>query len=265
MTLGSGTSAGKYLLNRIPSGTNGKSFFQTYVVTAADRSVLQAAATDDAYRYAYNGVASFLGAISGLYGQHSAWAITKMYYCAFYIARASLCRRGHLIFHVPKDGTPGHTQYELTIAPGQQAVPAKIPSTHKLVANRFKTMGYPAFMQSLTIEGTDPLLWLMEQREFWQYRAGRFPDPELPSILDQIDFGKVQRFLSAYAGDTMGIYLSDPAHALIALPFRLITWSLTADPLQRAVFFAPEDIAHLRKRCLVGKQQVTAISRLVQM
>jgi hypothetical protein len=122
-------------------------------------------------------------------------------------------------------------------------------------------MGYPAFMRSLVIDGCDPLLWLMEQREFWQYRCGRFPDPNLPRILDQFDVGKAQRFLAAYAADNSGIYLSDPAHAVVALPFRLVTWSLSIEPLQGTSVCDAEDIAHLLKRCLVGRQMLTSLSR----
>lgn len=266
MTAPSGSSTGNYLLKRIPSGANARAFFQSYVLSAADQSALSLAAKEDARRYVYNGVASFLGGISGLHGHHAAWAITKMYYCAFYTARAALCRNGHLIFHVPKDGAAtGHTQYEIKVVAGERAtIPDKIPSTHKLVANRFRQMGYPAFMRSLAVDGSDPLLWLMEQREYWQYRSGRFPDPDLPAILDEIEIDKAQRFLAAYADDRSGIYLSDPAHAVVALPFRLVTWSLSIEPLQGAGIITAEDISHLRKTCLVGRQMVTAISRYFQ-
>ena len=64
-------------------------------------------------------------------------------------------------------------------------------------------------MQGLVIDGLDPVNWLMEQREYWQYRSGRFSDPELPSILSQVDFQKLQRFLAAYTEDERGLYLSD--------------------------------------------------------
>lgn len=119
-------------------------------------------------------------------------------------------------------------------------------------------------MRSLTIDGSDPLLWLMEQREFWQYRSGRFCDPDSPNTLDQIEIDRIQRFLAAYDEDSVGLYLSDPAHALIAIPFRLLTWALSVDPLRTASVVTEEDITHLRKSCLVGKQQVTALSRYFQ-
>ena len=255
------SSTGSYLLKRIPSGTAGKLFFQNYVVTASDQSLLQAAAKEDSYRYAYNGVLSFLGGLSGLCSREAGWAIARMYYSAFYIARASLCRNGHLIFHVPKEGTSSHTQYELKVAAGERAEISRIPSTHKLVADRFKKGGYPTFMQGLVVEGDDPLEWLMEQREFWQYRSARFPDPDFPSILAQIDTQKLQRFLSAYEEDKLGVYLSDPGHALIAIPFRLVIWYLSGAPFESTDVFTAEDFAHLRRSCIAGRQQVTAISR----
>ena len=89
MSARSGSSVGGYLLRRIPAGSTGKAFFQSYVVSAADKSILEAAAKEDSYKYAYNGVVSFLAGLSGLYASQAAWTVTKMYYSAFYIARAS--------------------------------------------------------------------------------------------------------------------------------------------------------------------------------
>jgi hypothetical protein len=261
MSAQSGSSAGRFLLKRIPLGTTGKVFFQSYVITAGDQSLLQAAANEDSYRYAYNGVLSFLEGLSGLCRYGAGWAITKLYYSTFYIARASLCRNSQLIFHVPKENASGHTQYELKLAAGERASISKTPSTHKLVANLFQKSGYPIFMRGLAVDGQDPLEWLMEQREFWQYRSARFPDPEFPRILSQIDAQKLQRFLTTYQEDKLGVYLSDPDHAVIAIPFRLVTWYLVGTPFAGADVLTPEDFAHLKRNCIAGRQQMTAISR----
>lgn len=263
MSARSGNSVGGYLLRRMPIDATGKIFFQSYVVSAEDKSNLEVAANEDSYKYAYNGVISFLAGLSGLYAGQAAWTVTKMYYSAFYIARASLCRNHHVIFHVPKNGSLSYTQYELKVAAGERASVSSIPSTHKLVASRFQKGGVPRFMQGLLIDGLDPVNWLMEQREHWQYRSGRFPDPEPPSILSQLDLQKLQRFLAAYAEDERGLYLSDPDHALIAIPFRLITWYLSLAPLAGTNLFTPEDLRYLQKSCSPGGQKITAISRLL--
>jgi hypothetical protein len=263
MSAQSGSGAGVYLLKRIPAGVTGKVFFQDYVVNAIDQSSLAAAAKDDSYRYAYNGIVSFLGALSGLRNNQAAWAVTKMYYSAFYIARATLCRNGHLIFHVPKEGTSRYTQYELKVSAGERASTSSISSTHKLVASLFQKSGYPTFMQGLVIDGLDPINWLMEQREYWQYRSGRFSDPEFPRILAELDTQRLQRFLTAYEQDERGIYLSDPDHALIAIPFRLVTWYLSIASFAGTSLFTPEDFAHLQKSCIAGNQKLTPISRLL--
>jgi hypothetical protein len=261
MSMQSRSTAGSYLLRRIPVGVSGKAFFQSYVVTSNDQSVLQAAATEDSFWYAYNAVLSFLGGLSGLCNRGAGWAITKMYYSSFYIARAFLCRSGHLIFHVPKEGTSSHTQYELKVVAGARAEISRIPSTHKLVADRFKRGGYPIFMQGLVVDGEDPIEWLMAQREFWQYRSARFPDPDFPDILAEIDTQRLQRFLIAYEEDRLGVYLSDPDHAVIAIPFRLVTWYLSEAPFESAGVFSPEDFSHLKRNCIAGGQKLTAISR----
>ena len=262
MTPKSGNNAGNYLLGLVPAGSVPKTFFASYILTAGDATTLRAAAQDDARRYVYNAAVSFLGALAGLHVQHSAWAVTKLYYTAFYVGRAALCRSSHVIFHVPR-GKPGsYTQYEIHARPGWQAtVVDDLPSTHKLVAARFKQVGYPAFMQSLVIDGRDPVVWLMELREYWQYRAGRFSDPDMPDVLEHIDPAKAPRLLEEYAADKTGAYLADRAHAIVSVPFRLLAWALGEDRLLSTGVVDLEDIGYLRRRCRIGGLKLGAIDR----
>jgi hypothetical protein len=104
-------------------------------------------------------------------------------------------------------------------------------------------------------------MWLMNQREYWQYRAGRFPDPDQPNILDQIEPRKIQHLLVDYTNDTKGIYLADPAHAVVSVPFRLVTWALSEDSLLSPGIVDTEDIRYLEKRCCIGRQTLSAISQ----
>lgn len=257
-----GSTAAYYLLGRIPTGTNAKNFLGTYVLSTADQMALASSAREDARRYIYNAVASFLGGIGGLQTQQAAWAVTKMYYTAFYVGRSALCRSGHLIFHVPKEDSKAHTQYEIRLIAGERPrVVDKPSSTHKLVALRFQQFCYPPFMKGLIIDGSDPILWLMDQREYWQYRASRFPDPDFPKVLDQVTIEKAQRLLAEYAADTKGVYLSDPAHALVSVPFRLLEWALSSESLASPGIVGEEELAYLRRRCRIGKQTLNAISR----
>jgi hypothetical protein len=259
-----GRSAAHYLLDRIPTGVTAKTFLKTHPLTSTDVAILAAAAQEDARRYVYNAVVSFLSGIGSLRVQHAAWAVTKMYYTAFYVGRAALCRSSYLIFHAPVESGKGYTQYELDLVTGQRAVLVdKIPSTHKLVAKRFRERCYPRFIAGLTIDGIDPIAWLMAQREYWQYRSVRFSDPDFPETLDQIDINKVQRFLAEYSADTKGLYLSDPTHALLAVPFRLLEWSLSTGSLVSPGIVEAEELAHLRKRCRVGDLNLNAIGRFL--
>jgi len=255
--------SGNYLLGLIPSGSQGKSFLETYTITSADQATLVLAAREDSFKYAYNGLVSFLAGLAALDKRQAGWAITEMYYSAFYIARAALCTEPRVIFHVPKGTGSGHTQFELRISAGEMPSVSNIPSTHKLVSARFR-LRYPAFMASLVVDGADPIDWLMEQREAWQYRAPRFSDPEFPDILKQFDLQKVERLLNAYDMDISGIYLADPEHALVAIPFRLVTWFIKKSPLAASGVFQPEDIKFLRKSCVTGGTKLTTISRYLE-
>ena len=261
MTDVAGNSTGGFLLGLVPTGTDARTFFSTYVLNATDETALLAGAREDARRYVYNAVVSFLGGLAGLYMQQMSWAVTKLYYTGFYIGRASLCRGGRIIFHVPKGTGGSFTQCEITARAGERAVICRGSSTHKLVAQRFREAGYPVFMQGLTIDGVDPLLWLMDQRELWQYRAARFCDPDCPSVLDQIDPEKLQQLLAAYASDTTGVYLADPAHAVVSVPFRLVTWALLNDALGSPGVVNTEDLMYLRRCCRIGRQKLVAVER----
>ncbi len=247
------SGCGTFLRARVPNGVVARDHFETFELDTKMENILRDVAHEDARRYVYNAVVTFLGALTGLYGQQSAWSVTKLYYCAFYIGRAALCRADRVIFHVPKPSGLGNTQYELHIQAGQRAnLVTKIPSTHKLVAKRFQEVGYPSFMRGLEIDGIDPLLWLMEQREYWQYRSDRFPDPDFPPILAKIDSGKLQRLLQEYAADKTGIFLSDPDHAIVSIPFRLVTWALSHESLVSPGVVDSEDLEYLRRCCRMG-------------
>jgi hypothetical protein len=259
------SSAGKYLRELIPLKTKPKEFFSSYVLNLDSASVLIQSASEDARKYVYNAVVSFLAGISGLHNQQAGWTVTKMYYTAFYIGRAALCRARHVIFHIPKESGKGYTQYEIIVEAGQRAnIVSSPPSTHKLVAQRFQQTGYPVFMRGLTIDGIDPLLWLMDKREYWQYRSARFPDPESPSILEKFDTRKAQRLLAEYIDDSKGVYLSDPDHAIISIPFRLVQWALSIDSLLSPGIVNVEDVTYLRKRCCIGKQTLSSISQYLK-
>jgi len=265
MTGKPGNNAAAYLRSRIPSGTDPKTFFAGYSMNARDEVALRMAARNDARSYVYNATISFIGGLVCLHSQRAAWAVTKMYYTAFYIGRAALCRSHLVIFHVPKPNATGNTQYEIQVSAGQQAaIVAKPPSTHKLVARRFQESGYPVFMRGLQVDGDDPIIWLMDQREFWQYRAGRFSDPELPDVLDKIESKKVPRLLAQYAADPSGLYLADRSHALIAIPFRLLIWALSQDALLSPGVIEEEDVKYLRRHCRVGGQQLGALELLLR-
>src|SRR5262249_48545077 len=135
--------------------------------------------------------------------------------------------------------------------------------THKLVARRFREQGYPAFMSALDVNGQDPFNWLMEQREYWQYRAARFSDPDIPPVLYEVDMAKVQRLLEEYLAGRIGLYLADPDHALLAIPFRLLTWALSQESLLSAGAATENDLTYLRKRCRIGNQTLVAMQKLL--
>lgn len=266
MTLKSDYCATNYLLQLVPKNSPAHTYLRSRVLTAAEADKLRTAAAEDARRYLYNGCVSFLGAMQSFHKQEAVWTVTKMYYSVFYMMRAALCRSNFIVFHVPKGTSASHSQFTLSILEGAtpEPSPPEMPSTHKLVAKLFKDGGYPPFMTGLQIEGADPVQWLLQQREYWQYRCGRFPDPEYPDSLAGLDTAKLSLLLETYSGDTTGAYISDPTHALIALPFRMLHWSIGAASFIMEGVVDRDDISHLRRQCRISKQKLSAVDRLLQ-
>jgi hypothetical protein len=258
------TSCGRFLLDRVPAGIQPKAFFANYRLDENSTNALRLASLDDARRYTYNAATSLLAAFNALRSTEFAWAVTKLYYSAFYSGRAGLCRVNHVIFHAPILGSSGFTQFELAVAKGNvPKVVDKPPSTHKLVAKRFSETGHPSFMSSLEIDGKPPLNWLMENREYWQYRAARFPDPDCPDLFVHFEQKKANRLLEEYYTDSSGIFISDPEHAMIALPFRLVAWCLEQDALTSHGVVSNTDRDYLRKRCHMGQFTLSRIKQLL--
>lgn len=263
MTLKSDYNAANYLLSIVPATVKPKCFLAAYVLTSADVSALCEAAEADARRYVYNGCASFLAGLRSFYAQGGVWTVTQMYYTAFYLARGHLCRLRTLVFHVPRESKSGHAQFRLDAAAGNKPTVTDTPSTHKLVAELFRKAGYPAFMRGLEIAGEDPFHWITQQREHWQYRCGRFPDPDLPDSLASHDPKRMSRLIETYLHDQTGAYLADESHALLSLPLRLLEWSLKAAPLLAPGVVDVDDVRHLRQQCQIGKHRLTSVERLL--
>ncbi len=264
MILKSDHHAANYMLGLVPASAKPKDFLKAYSLKAIDVSTLQASSMQDARCYVYNACASFLGGLGSFWRQEAVWTVVKMYYTVFYLSRASLCWKGQLVFHAPKEAKGGHTQFQLKILPGASPeVSAELPSTHKLVANLFKRSGYPAFMGSLQIASEDPIYWLMQQREYWQYRSARFSDPDFPDVLAKLDPGKLSLLLETYSKDTSGVYLADESHALVSLPFRLLEWALDSHALLSPGVVDDMDLRYLRGRCRIGGQQLSVFVRML--
>lgn len=263
MTLASDYNAANYLLGLVRPGCTPKDFLATYRLRESDERSLAIACSSDASRFAYNGAASVLSGLHSLVSRGGVWTATQMYYAVFYLSRAALSRNGCVVFHAPRPSGDGHTQFELTARCGETPVVSKVPSTHKLVADLFRRLGYPPFMRSLRIANQDPLEWITQQREHWQYRCGRFPDPELPAVLAGINPNRLTQLVEAYFSDSVGVYLADEKHALLSMPLRLLKWTLESSSLSSSAVLVEEDLQHLKARCRIGKQHMTGIERLL--
>jgi hypothetical protein len=85
----------------------------------------------------------------------------------------------------------------------------------------------------------------------------------MPAVLAKVDIAKAQRLLEEYASDETGLFLSDPDHALLAIPFRLVMWALSYESLVSPGAADEDDLVYLRKRCQIGKQVLSGMRKLL--
>ena len=198
--------AGSYLTS-ISKGTVGSTLNTT------ERGQLELCLNGDAKNYYQAAVVSLIDGLRSISVGFFSWSVVKLYYCVFYALRTRLALAGECIFY--DSGKPRY----LTTSPGF-TVKKLSGTTHKCVLDRFSESFPRDFFLSQDIEAMPPLMWLMERREDVNYRIARFTEPISPSYLAFAANNKLRSVLSTYQSDD--VYVFDPDHAMVALPFRLM-------------------------------------------
>ncbi|MEZ5673130.1 MAG: hypothetical protein R3E08_12450 [Thiotrichaceae bacterium] len=182
---------------------------------------LQEALIGDAQSYLYNGIISFGAAVQSIGAENYGWAIVKLYYSVFYLARAKLAIGQQVTFVYD-----GKKPYLLSLSSKdilQLQTGNYAGSTHKLILHWLpKRFQNSSLVNSLVSKGSIPVLeWLMKQRECANYNSARMPDPEPPKILKKIvETDNINEWLKTYKHDS--VYVTDEEHVCLAYPFLLI-------------------------------------------
>lgn len=182
---------------------------------------LQEALTEDAQSYLYNGIISFGAAVQSIVIKNYGWAIVKLYYSVFYLARAKLAIGGQVTIVYD-----GQKPYLLSLSSKdilQQQTGKYAGSTHKLILHWLPKRFRDSLLVNRGVGNNNiPVLeWLMKQREHANYTSAKMPDPEPPEILKKIiEGGGINKRLETYKQDLN--YIIDEDDVCLAYPFWLI-------------------------------------------
>jgi hypothetical protein len=195
---------------------------QNSIVPNSDQiQQLREALMEDAQSYLYNGIISFGAAVQSIGTKNYGWAIVKLYYSVFYLARAKLAIGGQatIVYDNQKPYLLSLSSKDIL----QQQKGKYAGSTHKLILHLLpKYFSNNSLANSQVSKDNIPVLeWLMKQRECVNYTSARMSDPEPPEILKKIvEDGNISKWLETYKQDP--IYVTDEEHICLAYPFLLI-------------------------------------------
>ena len=198
---------------------------QNYIVPASARTSLREATINDAISFFYKSAISFVEATANIMDRQYSWAVVKLYYSVFYSLRAIMLSDGLAIV---KDGK-GNFFYIDTISSGNVIkVSGKQKGDHKNTIKLFKDVAHSRGWPFLgEIGGVELFDWIMDKREFINYRVSTFSEPAgdyglFTKFVE--DKNTVNHLIKQYLKEDYNIYCFDEYHSMYATPAVLINF-----------------------------------------
>lgn len=204
-------------------------------------AILQQKLKTDINSSFYSSMVTFSEAINSLRNGYYSWSGVKLYYAAFYAIRGILAKNGICIFHFGRKSQWVKITDYLT----PQNPPNGANNTHKIGFALFRRFFTNHILCSQEIDGQPPFEWLMEQREFLNYKTAKFPDPLRPACFNDGIESQLDHFLQTYISDSEYQYTFDPDHALIALPIAVLKHIKEIPICSNGSFFEDADLNNL--------------------
>lgn len=216
---------------------------------------LDAALSNDAGRYYYSTLVTYLSGVSSIKTRHYSWAVVKFYYSIFYSLRSWLAINGDCLFYFEK------TPFLLTAQSGESPVRKNGPS-HDILVKLFVERFSSNYFSTGEIDLMPAFDWLKSKREEVNYRTERFLDPAIPSFFQCLKKQSLRRLLEEYVSNTSYQWEFDPDHAVVALPFKLLL-ELKSKLADKGVELeaTPEERAFLRKSASDSSGPIAAVLR----
>lgn len=175
---------------------------------------------NDSKHYFFKGVFSLLEALNSIENNLFSWATVKIYYSVFYLLRASLAIKGIGLYRHQRDAF--YIGYD---KPEFQKMDGNHKSDHKGVI--FLQQKYYSNSDQLLqsqLENRIPYYWLMEQREYVNYKHKTFTEPNAPIFWEEINKILIQKdinyLIEIYLNDTSLSFCFDKNHSILATPLQ---------------------------------------------
>ena len=195
--------------------------FEDFTLTRTSAKDLVASLEEDSKDLYFKGILTLSEALYGISKHLFSWATVRLYYSIFYFLRCSLATKHYAIIRnkslyllrAKEDEKP------------QKKSSKKYRNDHIGVINIYRDL-YEKIdtLQSNTIDGQNPYLWLMERRNQVNYREREFHDPGCSEFMKLIERGvadnRLDSMITTYMKDEDYIFCFQVDHACLALPLK---------------------------------------------
>ncbi len=194
----------------------GNAYIQ-YQLSQTDAITLANALRQDVYDLYFKGSVSICEAMRSIDLKLYSWATIKLYYSIFYFLRCTLAcnnvsviRRGRELFYI-------------RARQGESLSKAQDRTDHKGTIYTFMDIyGNSDVLQSNSINGINPYIWMMGKRDEVNYKDREFHDPDAPyfwkEICDMIEKQTLDNVALTFISDTSFTYTFQEDYSCLALP-----------------------------------------------
>ncbi|WP_251978739.1 hypothetical protein [Salinicola avicenniae] len=180
---------------------------------------------EDAVDYFNSGVVSLCDALGRAEQKAWSWCTVKLYYAVFYFAKSFLAMERYMVFFYQdkpawlkaEPGAQGKRfRGQRPLSHSDQTAKKNVSGSHSTALYLFESSFGSSVLMSQDVDSFYPTAWMMEQREYANYRLRGFPDPYPPRIFGVVDKIGIRKAIATYLSDRY--FAFDKDHAVIAYP-----------------------------------------------
>ena len=209
------STASRFLDSLFRANNYAKKDLTTHFLTPTEAVSLEAALKNDASRYFYSTLVTFVSGVDSIKSNHYSWAAVKLYYSIFYTLRSWLAVNGRCLFYFEQSPF-------LLVSNALESPNRKNGPSHKILLTEFQNVFPSNYFSTGQIGLVSAFEWIKSKREEVNYRTERFNDPAIPYYFSGLRKQSVRRLLEEYVNNKSYQWEFDPDHALLAMPLKLI-------------------------------------------